>query len=1253
METPLKAKTALEKSAATREQSSASNSALSARSKRRSSGALATLVVGAFFATVASGSASAQTKSTGYVPGQLLVTFNVNPASNTAQRINSFAKASPHTTFQFIKTQLVTLPKGASLNAAMATYLGQSTVASVQPNYIYVATATPNDKLYKQQYAPKLTGMDRTWDFDTGSKDVVVAVVDTGVNYNHQDLQANMWRNTGEIPGNGIDDDGDGYIDDVYGIDALNGDSDPIDSDGHGTHVAGIIGAVGNNKTGVTGVNWSTRIMALKFLPGPAEIAAGKTGDTANAITCLQYVVRMKNRGVNIRVVNNSWGPLENGIAGVPADPALKTAFDNVGKLGILSVCSAGNQGVNTDSQPHFPSGFTSPGIISVAASDSKDRLADFSNFGPTSVDLSAPGVGILSTYPFMSKKVKVQGKKTTITVPTNSAYKVLSGTSMAAPQVSGAVALLATYYPNSSAQEIKDALLLSVDPIPSQAGKTLTGGRLNVARSIGLPDVTKGKKGKGGGGTAPTRPFPFPPGGGGGGGTTPTATGTGVTPTGTGTGVTPTGTGTGVTPTGTGTGVTPTGTTTPGGLPTASPTPTATATPIGQTPTPTPTPGPIVGKKNGPIVWTSDQLRGGGDRQVYKTTADVTFIGQRDNGADVSVSSVADFNPSVSLDTGKIAFTSNLPVVQRVDIDPDRNEIYVMDPNGANVTRLTNDNQQSNKPTNDQDTAITPNGNFVVFASKQGGQLNANDEVINGSGKNDASRFRFFIIPTSVDSQGFVPPKRLLLQGNLVNGVLDQDVRNATFSQDGTKIAFQSNIFGNWDIFMANFDQVAGKITSVPVQITNNPGDDVDPTFGPVTDKSPAGSTGRLAFASNRVANRRVVPNFNIFKLEKLQPETPERASTNPAIPVTDNFYQNYFFGQKPGITYNIDFSYSIPGDDYGFFATSYEAFVGFDDRGNPQYEVRNRDFFGAFEAGDEIHPTFSPDGTLIAYVTNNFFQGEGTITDDPATTNPDNDFDIFLVSADDSRLTNRLTEQVPDRPRAEKDKVVSYTGPVQLRVDAEPIWAADSTSATTPAPRPGSAKATSFGVTKAPVTFDSAVATSVGATTPIQLQGVGATDFAIVRNPENGVLRGEGATRTYTAIPGYEGPDQFTYIAKNALGQSEIATVKIDVKAPEMPRARIAETASSIADHSVTVTFANALDAATAANAQRYSVFVNGVPTDTENGQFSSIDNALTLTLPQGTLHKGDKVIVQWEKLRNFEGKALLNGKAQFTVR
>lgn len=356
--------------------------------------------------------------------------------------------------FRLINWQQIRLPQSVSVAEMIAFFKSNPLVENAEPNYKVHAVGAPNDPSFGSQWDMAKIGAPTAWNKTAGSNSVVVAVIDTGVDYTHPDLAANMWRNPGEIPGNGIDDDGDGYIDDVYGIDAANFDSDPMDDEDHGTHCAGSIGAVGNNGVGISGVNWNVKIMALKFMDNTGS------GYLSDAITCLNYVTMMKNRGVNIVATSNSWG-------GGGFSQALKNAFDAVSNAGILSAVAAGNESTDNDTapSPSYPASFTTSGIISVAASDSSDNKPSWSNYGATSVDLAAPGVSILST---------IRG-----------GYATYSGTSMATPHVAGAIALLVAYSGSSSPAQIKAALLSSVDVLPQWQGKVLSNGRLNLAKAL------------------------------------------------------------------------------------------------------------------------------------------------------------------------------------------------------------------------------------------------------------------------------------------------------------------------------------------------------------------------------------------------------------------------------------------------------------------------------------------------------------------------------------------------------------------------------------------------------------------------------------------------------------------------------------------------------------------------------------------------------------------------------------------------
>jgi len=321
--------------------------------------------------------------------------------------------------------------------------------------------AISSDPGTTSQWALDAISATRAWDVTTGSRNVVVAVVDSGIDLNHPDLKANLWTNPGEIPGNGIDDDHNGFVDDVHGWNFVANDGNVQDGYGHGTHVAGIIGAVGNNGVGVTGINWNVSIMPLKFQD---DHGVGYTGD---AIKAVQYATMMRrDYGVNVVVINASWG------GGTGYSSLLETAIRDAGSAGITFVAAAGNSGTNNDVSTRYPSGYDLPNVIAVGACDSTGSLAGFSDYGATSVDLAAPGTSIYSTLP-------------------GGQYGWLAGTSQAAPQVSGTVALLAAAKPGISVAEVRTAILGSVDHLPALVGKVATGGRLNAfaaLASLGVP---------------------------------------------------------------------------------------------------------------------------------------------------------------------------------------------------------------------------------------------------------------------------------------------------------------------------------------------------------------------------------------------------------------------------------------------------------------------------------------------------------------------------------------------------------------------------------------------------------------------------------------------------------------------------------------------------------------------------------------------------------------------------------------------
>ncbi len=347
-------------------------------------------------------------------------------------------------------------------------------VAFAEANWILTSAgatslvASPDDDRFDQLWAMDNTGQTggtadadidapEAWTVSTGAG-VVVGVIDTGVDTTHPDLKNNIWVNPGEIAGNGVDDDGNGYVDDIHGWDFYNNDNDPFDDNGHGTHVAGTIAAEAGNGIGVAGVAPQAEIMALKFMN------ASGSGTVSKAVAAIDYATQM-----GARITSNSWS-----IDSVFSH-ALYNAIAAAGAAGSLFIAAAGNDGRNTDQVGSYPAAYDLDNIISVAATDHNDNLAGFSNYGVSTVDLGAPGSGILSTVP-------------------GGSYGHKSGTSMATPHVSGAAALVLSANPGLTAAEVKDILLADVDPVEALAGKTASGGRLNAASAVNAPELDDGQ---------------------------------------------------------------------------------------------------------------------------------------------------------------------------------------------------------------------------------------------------------------------------------------------------------------------------------------------------------------------------------------------------------------------------------------------------------------------------------------------------------------------------------------------------------------------------------------------------------------------------------------------------------------------------------------------------------------------------------------------------------------------------------------
>jgi thermitase len=333
----------------------------------------------------------------------------------------------------------------------------------IPPSYLNRTAAGPNDPMFGEQWSLENTGQRGgqakadisaldAWEKTKGSDKVVVAVLDSGVDYTHPDLIKNMWTRPANM--NRYADDELGTIDDAHGFDAINDTGDPMDENGHGTHCAGIIGAEGDNNEGIAGVNWKVEIMPLKFMN------ANGSGSTKDAIKAINYVIERKRAGVPVRVINASWGSTMK-------SKALEDAIREAGDEGILFVAAAGNSSADSDRTPHYPAGYNLPNVIAVAALNRNDELASFSNYGAKSVHVAAPGAEILSTW-------------------LGGTFEEHSGTSMATPEVVGVAALVLSLDPDISIKELRQRLMNATDPLPALKGKVVSGGRINAALAVG-----------------------------------------------------------------------------------------------------------------------------------------------------------------------------------------------------------------------------------------------------------------------------------------------------------------------------------------------------------------------------------------------------------------------------------------------------------------------------------------------------------------------------------------------------------------------------------------------------------------------------------------------------------------------------------------------------------------------------------------------------------------------------------------------
>ena len=393
-----------------------------------------------------------------YASDRILVKFR--PGTEAGVRAAAHASLGANTFKQFAAVrdlEAVALPAGLDVGAALRSYRSRPEVLYAEPDYIVHSSSSPNDALFSQMWNLLNTGQNGgtagddvgatlAWNLSTGNSSVVIATIDTGIDYTHPDLIPNLFHDSTVC--NGVDDGSNG----CYGISTVYYTSDVFDDNGHGTHVSGIEGAAGNNNLGIVGINWSVQLMSCKFLDSTGA------GQTSDAISCLDYVLQMKNSGYNIVATNNSWG-------GSDYSQALNDAIQAQQQAGILFITAAGNEFGDNDVAPTYPADTLLPNVISVAATTRTDALAVFSNFGQHSVHLRCPRTEILSTWP-------------------GSNYQILSGTSMATPHVTGAAALLAAQQPTLDWRGIKNLILTGGDSRTSLA-QSISGRRLNLNGSM------------------------------------------------------------------------------------------------------------------------------------------------------------------------------------------------------------------------------------------------------------------------------------------------------------------------------------------------------------------------------------------------------------------------------------------------------------------------------------------------------------------------------------------------------------------------------------------------------------------------------------------------------------------------------------------------------------------------------------------------------------------------------------------------
>lgn len=406
-----------------------------------------------------------QAKTTNdFVPGEYVVRLKPNMVMTNNLSMASMLGSYVKTTIPALNIVVVKRPVFETIDSAVKTLGANSFVEIVEPNYIYHMNKESNDPDFGKlwglknvgQKDPKgqvgVAGVDidavKAWDITTGSDKMVVAVIDTGIDYNHPDLKENLWTNEAELNGQaGVDDDGNGVVDDINGYNAITGKGDAQDDQGHGSHCAGTIGGRGDNGVGVVGVNWNVKLMAVKFLD------ANGSGTLDNALKAIDYATKM-----GAKVMSNSWG-------GGRFSQTLMDAVKRSNEAGALFVAAAGNDGSNNDGTPTYPASFDVPNVLTVAAVDNRGGMASFSNYGKKTVHVGAPGVNIYSS--------------------TGGSYESMSGTSMATPHVAGVAALVWSHEPQMTGLELKQRLIQTSRPLASLKGRIKSGGLVNAYNAL------------------------------------------------------------------------------------------------------------------------------------------------------------------------------------------------------------------------------------------------------------------------------------------------------------------------------------------------------------------------------------------------------------------------------------------------------------------------------------------------------------------------------------------------------------------------------------------------------------------------------------------------------------------------------------------------------------------------------------------------------------------------------------------------